>query len=1313
MKPRFISSLEAVTASFVLFCSSAGTGTAATLTWDTAAGDQSTITPGSGAWNLTAGNAVWNNAGTNVIWSQTSVTDGSNAALFEGTDGTLNQRVVTLAAQMAAESVAFNASGYQITGGTLALMPTTTTSGAITVAVGKTATIDSILRYAHNTVANVSVGSGGILNLGGGTTASNNPQWLLSGAGTINLTGGTFTNNIGNFNAASINLTAGTHAITPGNSNAANIGSAAGQSVNYTVSGAGTLTVNNNAATGTGTGFSALRLGFGDTAAHEARLTVRTGGTVTIGSGKYGELQIAGSATSNGKLDVQGGAVTIAAGVPTANKIYFFKNGSNPGYSAAMTQSGGSVTANGIQFGGDTGSHDATSSATLQLSGGSLLVGAQGITRGSAASALPIAIQLLGGSLGASAAWSSPLDMKLGSATIRAANSGGTAQNINLSGVLSDDVGAGTLTKTGSGTLTLSGTGDNTFTGATLVSEGTLNLGKVNAVSSSSSVTIADGAALSLSTTPGKVKTLTFTNAGTLGFDLAGGGTTLTVDTADGVTNGGGSGSVTIDLTGMAPANGTYTLISYSGALQGSGFGAYKLGRAPAGKSYTLQHATNAVQVVVSSAYNWTGAQSSEWSTQVIAPSKNWNLDGSPVDYTNGTVVIFDDAATNKTVTITGADMTPDSVLFNSGIYTLQGSNGIAGPAPVTIAAAATLKLGSSNVLPDGAGTGNVTLNGTLDLNGNSETINGLLGNGTVDNTAATTSTLTVGAHAGGAFSGTIQNSFGTLALTKTGATDVSLSGINTYSGDTTVSRSRLFINSATALSSSTAVTVANGAFLVLNASGTPAFAQNITLASGSHLSARLAASCTNVILPNQGDVIFNFDDVATQVLTLAGGCTLGGSLDVQVGGGAGAPGNVALSGILSGSGGSLVKTGPGRLVLRGANTFDGGVTIRNGTLESTTTTTTLGTGVVTMGGADSNGATFLTGQNNSNPFTITAPGSGSIVIGANGGGSGFTMSGGITLNGDLTIRSYDNIISGTVTARSFFTGGVTGTGNLLLDNPGLAANEIRITGANAVNHTGSITVQGSATGATTISAPVGANVTGITQNSATSTLVLSGTNTYAGNTTVNAGTLRITQAPDPANANTGNDASTVAISASGATLDLTYSGTDKVGKLIIGTTEQANGVYGRVGSASPVIGIPQITGDGTLTVGTSGLVFAAWINGSFANGQVAASKQGPADDPDGDGISNLIEFAIEGQDPTLPNSSIAISSGSTMSFNKRQTPAATGISYAIEESTDLGSADDWDEVSGANYVNNPTTISYSSTPGSPPRNFLRLKVSQ
>ncbi|MCB1134329.1 MAG: hypothetical protein KDN05_24645, partial [Verrucomicrobiae bacterium] len=125
---------------------------------------------------------------------------------------------------------------------------------------------------------------------------------------------------------------------------------------------------------------------------------------------------------------------------------------------------------------------------------------------------------------------------------------------------------------------------------------------------------------------------------------------------------------------------------------------------------------------------------------------------------------------------------------------------------------------------------------------------------------------------------------------------------------------------------------------------------------------------------------------------------------------------------------------------------------------------------------------------------------------------------------------------------------------------------------------------------------------------------------------------------------------------------------------------------------------------------GPAGTDFATWITGTFASGTV--TLQGPDDDDDGDGISNLLEFAIEGEDPTVPNPSVGSFDGSSLSFNKRQTPAVTGITYLIEESTDLGASDPWEEVAGGSYVNDATTVSYM-LPGGPAKHFIRLRVTQ
>ena len=65
-----------------------------------------------------------------------------------------------------------------------------------------------------------------------------------------------------------------------------------------------------------------------------------------------------------------------------------------------------------------------------------------------------------------------------------------------------------------------------------------------------------------------------------------------------------------------------------------------------------------------------------------------------------------------------------------------------------------------------------------------------------------------------------------------------------------------------------------------------------------------------------------------------------------------------------------------------------------------------------------------------------------------------------------------------------------------------------------SLNPIGTVTNSGTGNGSTLISAVLGTNVTGVTQNSATSPLTLSGANTSTGLTTVSAGALRATSSP-------------------------------------------------------------------------------------------------------------------------------------------------------------------------------------------------------
>ena len=102
-------------------------------------------------------------------------------------------------------------------------------------------------------------------------------------------------------------------------------------------------------------------------------------------------------------------------------------------------------------------------------------------------------------------------------------------------------------------------------------------------------------------------------------------------------------------------------------------------------------------------------------------------------------------------------------------------------------------------------------------------------------------------------------------------------------------------------------------------------------------------------------------------------------------------------------------------------------------------------------------------------------------------------------------------------------------------------------------------------------------------------------------------------------------------------------------------------------------------------------------------------AKQGANDDPDNDGVSNLVEFAIAGMDPTVGNASPGTLNGKTLTFSKRQ-PLAAGLTYAIEESADLGLMDLWEIVTPT--TDTTTEISYT-LPDGPTKDFMRLKVTQ
>jgi autotransporter-associated beta strand protein len=181
------------------------------------------------------------------------------------------------------------------------------------------------------------------------------------------------------------------------------------------------------------------------------------------------------------------------------------------------------------------------------------------------------------------------------------------------------------------------------------------------------------------------------------------------------------------------------------------------------------------------------------------------------LDTLTGTGTINNLVAANPVLTVTGGgdfgglieDTTGSlGLTVNGADTTLELTN--ATYTGATTIAAGTLQLGATNSI--GGGTLNISANGTLDLNSFPATVDSLTGSGLVDDVSGGgTPTLTIGNNGGsGTFSGTIQNSSGTISLVKNGNGTETITGNNTYAGATTCNAGTLDIATGGSISTST-----------------------------------------------------------------------------------------------------------------------------------------------------------------------------------------------------------------------------------------------------------------------------------------------------------------------------------------------------------------------------------------------------------------------------------------------------------------------------------------------------------------------------
>jgi fibronectin-binding autotransporter adhesin len=670
--------------------------------------------------------------------------------------------------------------------GTLTLSGTNTYSGLTTVSAGAlTITNSSAL---GSTAAGTTVSSGAVLQLdgSGGDLAVGAEALTLNGTGISS--NGALRSLAGNNSWAGLVTLSGASNIQ---SDAGTLTLSGGINLNtfvLTIQGAGDTTVSTGAITGTG------------------GLTKNDTGTLTLGSGGVTANTYTGTTTVNaGELDLNKAAGTNAI---AGNLVIGDGSGTDTVKLLASDQ-----IAN-------------TSDVTINSSGVLNLID------------LSETIDALNGSAGAS--------VMLGSGTLTVgANNQPTA---NFAGVISGT--GGSFVKTGSGTQTFSGTSANTYTGLTTISAGELDLNKtagVNAIGGNATVSggilkwlaneqMSDSATLTLNSGTvnlnGNTETLgSFINNGGIfttgaGGHLIGTGASITWSGGTNTINDGGSvedGHVVITGgTNTVQGGGTLKILSGGTGLEMTG------------STLTL-NSDNTVAGKLLLDGNVTTFASSTTST-IASGLANTNPGTIDLDGGTRTFTTADGAA--------ATDMNISAVIVNggftkagAGLLDLSGANTYADGTTVD---AGTLQVSGSGTL--GASTGSLTVNGgTVDLNGTSQNVGALNGSsGTVLNNAnSTSSTITVGnGDATGSYAGVLADNSGTggtLAFTKVGTGTQTLTGANTYSGDTNINAGVLLVNNASGSGTGTSAVFVTNSGSTLGGIGTITGA--VTVGSGANIS--------------------------------------------------------------------------------------------------------------------------------------------------------------------------------------------------------------------------------------------------------------------------------------------------------------------------------------------------------------------------------------------------------------------------------------------------------------------------------------------
>jgi autotransporter-associated beta strand protein len=795
--------------------------------------------------------------------------------------------------------------------------------------------------------------------------------------------------------------------------------------------------------------------------------------------------------------------------------------------------------------------------------------------------------------------------------TVSLVGGGGAGASVAVGTLVANTSGG--LTKTNPGTLTLSGA--NTYTGATLVSGGTLQLnGAAATTPTTSAVTVSTGATLGF--TAGTTDTL---NLSTKDMTLSGG--TLALDIGD----PGVSDTITVDdftitansafsFTSVGAVGGTYTLLTSTNPITNSG--GYTISGQTLGR-VTLTPTINANTITIGST-----VFEGKWN---VAGGGNWSL-GNPS--------LTQDNWLNYKPTVTG-----DAALFGDSIIA---PSTVAVDTPHTVA---YLRFDNVIAYTIGAnGSSNLTLNNgasnaVTTVTSGSHTIAenvALLSN--LDLLPAASTQLTISGVVSGA---------STKAVEVAAPGTVVLSGVNTYSGATTVSNGVLTlsgnrtttmgaINVGNLASTTGTLNISDGTFTTgtINVgSGTNALTAGIINQSGG----TLTLSGNQLLLANNGTgTAPGSNSTGTYNLSAGQLNTVAGSLGVLIGTNAGTTGVFNLSG-------TGILNMPATSTMQIARSDNAAATNSTGTFSQTGGTATVGilqmsgTTAAAVNGAGGNSTLTLTGGTfSATTFNALCGGNGSSAAITIGGTAQVTLPAfptnvkGTSATAAITFDSstgYLRPVAASTTylpASTFTTAKLTANGAKIDTNGfditiGQVLQDVSTLGTLTKSGLGNLTLSGvnTYTGTTTINAGTltinegsiasSSNIvndsalayvlttnarsyanaitgTGSLTKSGTNTLTLGGTNSYAGATTVSAGTLQISGAT-----NNGSAVLTVGSASAGLLTIATGGSFVTTGSLSIGAGNTANALTVQTGASIGVAAInnpwgTNYTVDGTLT---------------------------------------------------------------------------------------------------------------------------------